>query len=109
MSKHGKFIAKNLMNKELELFVDIDSEWLSYADGSVQSYTLIVATATAYDEESGVLTMVNSFNQKFYLCEEFIRSFWESKSGFKFDESTTSTLRHGKGLLKSRNSKKDIM
>lgn len=104
MSKQGKFIANNLMDKRLEMFVNLDSEWLSYQDGDAQSYTIVMATPIAYDEDSGILTLKNDKNQTFYVNEGFIDAFWEADSGFKLSDSTTSTLHHAK-----RARKRDIM
>lgn len=106
MAKVGKFIANNnLLGKELELFVGLDSEWLSYADGDAQSYTIIIATPTDYDEESGMLTLQNQKGQTFFISEGYIDMFWEVDSKFKLMENTSSTIKTGKKFRKS----KDIM
>ena len=109
MAKIGKFISKNFMNKKLEVFIGLDNEWLSYADGDVQSYTIIIATPVAYDEESGTMTLKNNTNQTFYLNEESIEMFWEIDSGFKLLENVSSTIRHGKRWLKNNKPDRDIM
>lgn len=105
MAKHGKFIAENFINTKLDLFVGLDSEWLSYADCDAQSYTIVVAIPLAYDEASGILTFRNDKSQEFYISEEFIKMFWISGSGFKLNDNTTSTIHHGR----PRNHKRDIM
>ena len=108
MNKNGKFIANNLLNQQLELFIGLDNEWLSYADGDVQAYTIVIAVPKAYDEESGVLTLENDQGQQFYICEDTIQMFWKFGSGFKLVENTSSTMRTGKHWIKSRK-KMDIM
>lgn len=106
-SNHGKFISANLMNKELEMFISLDNEWLSYADGDVQSYTMIVATPVAYHEESGVLTFQNDLGHTFYMGEDFIQAFWETSSEFNLRENVTSTIRSGRPYTKKKN--RDIL
>jgi len=105
---NGKFIAKKLINQKLELFIGLSSEWLSYADGDAQSYTLVICTPSDYDEESGVLIVENDQGQIFYIHEECIQMFWKADSGFKLLENTSSTIRTGKQWLKSAKSR-DIM
>lgn len=107
MAKIGKFISANLMNKKLEVFIGLDNEWLSYADGDVQSYTIVIATPTDYHEESGILTFKNDTNQIFYVNENTIDMFWEIDSGFRLVDNVSSTIRHGKRWLKR--AKTDIM
>jgi len=97
MAKQGKFINDNLMNQKLELFIDLDSEWLSYQDGDAQSYTVLLATPKAYDEASGILTMEGELGHTFYLNEDSIDMFWKYDSGFSLTENSTSTIRPGKG------------
>ena len=104
---NGKFIASKFMDKKLEIFIGLENEWLAYADGDVQAYTIIVATPIEYDEESGILTLRNDQNQKFYMNEETISMFWEADSGFRLIENTSSTMRTGKQWLKPK--KRDIM
>jgi len=106
-SNNGRFISKHLMNKKLELFVNLDSEWLSYADGDAQSYTILIGTPINYDEESGVITLKNDIGQIFYMCEEFIELFYVANSGFKLLDNTTSTIRTGK--KRHRKTNRDIM
>lgn len=93
MSKYGKFINDNLMGKKLEIFVHLDSEWLSYQDGDAQAYTILLATPKAYDEDSGILTLEGQSGYTFYMAEGCIEMFWEVDSGFKMSENSTSTLR----------------
>jgi len=102
---HGRFIATNLLNQELEMFIHLDSEWINYSDGDSQSYTILVATPIAYDQDSGILTLQNTAGQKFYIGEEFVEAFWTTASGFSLAKNTTSTVRPN-GL---RNKKRDIM
>ena len=108
MNKNGKFIANNLLNQQLEMFIGLDNEWLSYADGDVQSYTIVIAVPKAYDEESGILTLQNDQGQIFYMCESTIQMFWKSDSRFRLIENTSSTIRTGKNWLKNRKNR-DIM
>jgi len=105
---NGKFIANNLLNQKLELFVGFENEWLSYADGDVQAYTLLIATPTAYDVESGVITFVNDQGQEFYMDETKIQMFWKAETKFKLIENATSTMRSGKQWLKDKKNM-DIM
>jgi len=105
VSSNGKFISKHLMNQKLELFVNLDSEWLSYADGDAQSYTILIGTPINYDEDSGVITLKNDLNQVFYVAEQFVELFYVSGSGFKLLDNTTSTIRTGK----KRKVNRDIM
>ncbi len=104
----GQFIADNLLNQKIEIFMGIDSEWLSYADGDAQSYTIVVAIPVSFDKNSGVLTLKNDRGQDFYLSESNIQMFWKSGTDFKLIENTTSTIRTGKQWLKSPKSR-DIM
>ena len=92
----GKFISDKLLNKKLEVFIGLDNEWLSYADGDVQSYTIVVATPVDYHTESGTITFKNDRGQIFYINEEYIEMFWEVGSNFKLLENVSSTMRHGK-------------
>ena len=105
-SKCGKFIAGKFMNQKLEMFIGLSSEWLTYADGDAQSYTLVIATPIEYDEDSGILTLQNDRNQVFYVSEETIQMFWPIGTGFKLIENTSSTIRTGKKLLTGQ---RDIM
>jgi hypothetical protein len=105
MAGNGKFINKTLQGERLELFIGLDSEWLSYADGDAQSYTIVIATPKEFDEETGVLTLENTRGQIFYMHEDTIQMFWIADSGFKLIENTTSTIRTGKSHSKNR----DIM
>ena len=105
----GKFIASKFMNKKLEMFIGLSSEWLTYADGDAQSYTIIIATPVEYDEPSGVLTLRNDRGQKFYVNQESIQMFWEDTTDFKLIENTSSTIRSGKQWLKGQNTTRDIM
>lgn len=105
MAKYGKFIAKKFMDTKLQLFVGLDSEWLSYADCDAQSYTIVIATPIEYDDSSGILTFRNDKNQKFYISEEFIKMFWVSDSGFKLNDNTTSTIHNSR----PRSRKRDIV
>lgn len=102
MAKHGKFIAENFLNHKLELFIGLDSEWLSYADGDAQSYTLVVATPLEYYEDSGMIKLINEKGKVFYMGEDFIKMFWEVDSGFRLNESTTSTVHYGRPRNKTR-------
>lgn len=103
MAKAGKFISdKGLLGKELEIFVGLDSEWLSYADGDAQAYTIIIATPTDYDDDTGILTLKNSKDQIFFMNEVYIDMFWETDSKFALVENTTSTIRSGKQYRKKR-------
>ena len=106
VKNHGAFIAAKLMNKKLEMFISLDNEWLAYADGDVQSYTLIIGTPINYHEASGVITFKNDAGQTFYIGEEFIEAFWTIDSGFKLLENTTSTIRSGKQWLQNKKGKK---
>lgn len=108
-SKCGKFIASKFMNKKLKMFVGLSSEWLSYADGDAQSYTIIIATPVEYDEESGIMTLRNDLGQEFYVAEESIQIFWSDASAFKLLENTSSTIQSGKRLLKGQAKVRDIM
>ena len=103
----GQFIADNFMNQKIEIFTGIDSEWLNYADGDAQSYTLIIAFPVAFDANSGILTLRNDQGQKFYMSESNIQMFWKSGTDFNLIENTTSTIRTGKQWLKNPN--RDIM
>lgn len=103
MAKYGKFINNNLMNQKLELFIGNDSEWLSYQDGDYQSYTILLATPKAYDEETGILTMLSETGHTFYLAEGSIEMFWEAGNGFAVSHNSTSTMRPRKAK------KRDIM
>jgi len=96
MAKNGKFIATNFLNKKLELFIDLDSEWLSYADGDAQSYTIVIATPIDYDEDCGILKLRNDKGNEFYISEDFVKMFWEVGSGFRLSDSTTSTVHYGR-------------
>lgn len=102
---NGKFLINKFKGTKMNLFVHLDSEWLKYADGDAQSYTIIVAVPIDYDEETGVLTLQNDKGQVFYIGEWFVQMFWEADSGFKLTENTTSTLHPGTHKLKKR----DIM
>lgn len=104
----GKFIADNLMNQKIEIFMGLDNEWIAYADGDVQSYTIIIAIPIDFDAESGILTLTNDRGQEFYLSENNIQIFWKEGVGFKLIENTSSTIRTGKQWLKNSNSR-DIM
>lgn len=104
MAKYGKFINKHFLNTKLEVFIHLDSEWLSYQDGEAQSYTVLMATPTKYDEESGILTMLSEDGRIFYLAEGVIEMFWEADNGFKLINTASSTLRPRK-----TNKKRDIM
>lgn len=103
----GKLIAKKFMNKRIEMFVGLENEWLSYADGDVQAYTLIIATPIDYDEECGVIEFKTQDNSIFYVNEESIDMFWEAGKGFRLIEHTSSTIRTGKQWLQPK--KRDIM
>lgn len=105
---NGKFIGRKLLDKKLEMFIGLDNEWLSYADGDVQAYTIIVATPKEYDEDSGVLTMQNDLGQTFFMHEDVIQMFWLSGSGFTLIENTSSTIRTGKQWLGTKKDR-DIM
>lgn len=96
---HGKFISANFMNKKLKIFIDLDSEWLSYSDGDAQSYTILIATPIGYDTDSGIITMRNDRGQKFYMGEEFIKMFWLYETKFRLTENATSTIRPRKKLI----------
>ncbi|KKM93794.1 hypothetical protein LCGC14_1204830 [marine sediment metagenome] len=104
----GKFIADNLMNQKIEIFMGLDNEWIAYADGDVQSYTIIVAIPIDFDDESGILTLTNDRGQEFYLSENNIQIFWKEGMGFKLIENTSSTIRTGKQWLKGPKGR-DIM
>jgi len=104
----GKFIASKFMNKKLELFIGLSSEWLSYADGDAQSYTIILATPIDYDEPSGVITFKNDSGQVFYIDQGTIQMFWDVSSKFKLLENTSSTIRSGKQWLQQKHTR-DIM
>lgn len=106
--KCGKFIAKKFMSTKLEMFIGLSSEWLSYADGDAQSYTIIIATPVEYDEASGIITLRNDSGQLFYVAEESIQIFWPEGKGFKLIENTSSTIRSGKHFLKNQG-ERDIM
>lgn len=92
----GKFIADNMLNKKLGLFVSLDHEWLNYSDGDTQSYSILIVIPTAYDEESGTLTCKNDVGQEFYINEDFINMFWEYKTNFNIRNNTTSTIKPNK-------------
>jgi hypothetical protein len=92
MAASGKFIINKFKGQRLDLFLHLDSEWLKYADGDAQSYTVIIAIPIDYDEESGVLTFHSETGNEFYIDESFIQMFWKSGSGFSLVENTNSTL-----------------
>jgi hypothetical protein len=93
MAKAGKFIINNLMGQTLDLFISLDSEWLSYQDGESQSYTILIAVPKKYDEDSGILTMVGEQGHEFYLSEDSIDMFWKHNSGFAISHNATSSLK----------------
>jgi len=105
----GRFIANKFMDQKIEMFIGLSSEWLAYADGDAQSYTIVVAIPIEYDEDSGILTLKNDQNQIFYISEDSIQMFWERSAGFKLMENTSSTISSGKRLLKEQNVTRDFM
>jgi len=104
----GRFIASKFMNAKLEMFIGLSSEWLTYADGDAQSYTIVIATPIEYDEDSGIMTLKNDRGQKFYVSEDSIQMFWLADEGFKLIENTSSTIHSGKSWLIGKKNR-DIM
>ena len=92
MAANGKFIINRFKGQKLDLFIHLDSEWLKYADGDAQSYTVIRAIPIDYDDESGVITFNTETGDEFYMGEFFIQMFWKSGTGFSLVENTNSTL-----------------
>ena len=92
MSKMGKFIIEEFMNKSIKIFTGLDNEWVHYGDSDLQSYTIMEVIPIGYHKESGILTLTNNKKQKFYMSEDCIHMFWETGSGFKYMENVDSTI-----------------
>ena len=82
----GKFLEKNFKNQEVELFVDHDVEWISYAETTKINGMIVHGVFIAFDEETGIITLEAIHDkQTFYISEGFIQMFW--KPGFRCTES----------------------
>jgi hypothetical protein len=104
MAKVGKFLEKHFKNKEVEISIGEELEWISYSDSETFNRTLIQATFIEYDEECEILVMRNTKNTTFYIAEDIVQMFWAP--GFKILESIKTTINTGKKLIKKD---RDIM
>ncbi len=109
MANTGKFMKKNLQGQRLELYVGDQADWFSYADNDSMSYVLIVGTFKDYDEDSGIITLISETGHIFWIGEDKIEMFWKAGTSFNIMETTTSTIRSGRQLLKGKNKNRDIM
>jgi hypothetical protein len=100
----GSFFEKNFKNKEVEILVNHDLEWVQYAEAQSISNMIIRATFISYDNDSGVLVF-NTGTQEFYVSEQYIQMFWTP--GFKLLENVRSMRNTGQKLYNKKD--RDIM
>lgn len=95
----GKFLEKRFKNKEVELLVDHDAEWIQYSQASVVNGMVLHAIFVGYDVDCEIITMKCIHNDDyFYISESFIQMFWEP--GVKISEVAKTVLNTGKKLFK---------
>jgi hypothetical protein len=106
MAQIGKFLNKKFLNKEVELYIGNESEWINYSDSSTINISIVCGIVKEYDAECGILTMASVFDGSlFYICEDTIQMVWEP--GFKASKTIKSMLNTGSKLY--QNKYRDIM
>lgn len=101
MAKPGKFILNNFKGQSIEVFTSNENEYVHYSDTDLFSWTIIRGIVSAYDEDTGILTLKSlDKGLEFYLNEYNIHLFW--KAGLDYRDMIRPTIN---GLKKDR----DIM
>ena len=55
MTQLGKFFEKQFKNKEVELYVGVEREWITYSDSSAINSNLLCVIFLEYDENGKVV------------------------------------------------------
>lgn len=104
----GKFINKKFKNKEIEILIQSDSEWVSYSEADIINKMVLHVIVIDYDKECDVLTLKSLDEETtFYLDATHALMCWES--GNNIMNSTKSLINTGTKLYKKYKKSRDIM
>lgn len=109
MGQTGKFIFKKFAGKTIEIYTDLDSEWISYAEANIYNRFTIIGMVSDYDDETGVLELKNTRGQVFYLNSDDIQLFWLYGTGFDLLHNLNKMIDSGYNFSFDKNKHKEIV
>ena len=96
MSASGKFIYKKFKNQVIEIFSDIEADWVNYNETTLYNHFTVIGLVNDYDDETGILELKNTNGQIFYINSDEIHLFWPYKEGFNILHNLNKLVEGGK-------------